>query len=48
MDALFSSFSGFGHDDAHNHYQQIYHTEQIHSHHKASFTHEGASFSSAP
>ncbi|GJJ13089.1 hypothetical protein Clacol_007339 [Clathrus columnatus] len=39
MDFL-NTFSPFGHDDAHNHYQDIYHTEEIQPHHKSSFTHE--------
>ncbi|KAF8583575.1 hypothetical protein K439DRAFT_1348258 [Ramaria rubella] len=40
MEGLFSAFSPFGHEEAQNQYQSIYHTEQIQPHHKASFTHE--------
>lgn len=36
-----SSFTSFGHDDAETQYRNIYHTEEIHPHHKSSFTHEG-------
>lgn len=37
MDFL-SSFQSFGHDDAHNHYQNVYHSES--HHHKGSLGHE--------
>ena len=41
MEGILSSFTSFGHEDAHGRYQHIYHTEEIHPHHKSSFTHEG-------
>ena len=38
---LFDIFEAFGHDDASQHYQNVYYTEQIQPHHKASMGHEG-------
>jgi len=39
MDFL-SNFQSFGHDDAHNHYQDVYNIQEVQPHHKASLGHE--------
>ncbi|KAF8522908.1 hypothetical protein BU17DRAFT_64109 [Hysterangium stoloniferum] len=40
MDSLLGTFLPMRHEEAESHYQNIYYTEQMQPHHKASFTHE--------